>query len=38
MELKDIAENIEIQLDLEYCIDHIASNTLYEPGILIDED
>lgn len=31
LELKELTEDVETQLDLEYCIEKIASSKLYEP-------
>lgn len=38
VELKELTENTEMKLDIEYCIDRIASNKLYEPNFLFDDD
>ena len=38
IELKEMVEDNELRLDIEYCIDKISSNKLYEPVMLFDDD
>ena len=38
VELKDITENKDMKLDIDYCIDKIASNQLYESAFFYEED
>ena len=38
VELKEICEEKDMLLDIDYCIDKISSNKLYEPVLFFEDD